>query len=110
MTATRVALRSGVTGHLAIALILLLVSARSAFAQNKPAPETTPAPAPPKLPPITIDLTAAASQSWAVDPGTYRVVLYNAIPGVKYSVRSGQAELAEVPVIVFPAGSVIAGA
>jgi hypothetical protein len=58
-------------------------------------------------PPIAIDLSAAKTQNWPIDPGTYRIVLYNAIPGVKYVVRSGAAEVAEVPTLVFPAGSAI---
>ena len=60
-------------------------------------------------PSLAIDLTAAARQTWPVDPGTYRIVLYNAIPGVKYTVQSGAAEAAEVPVLVLPAGSAVAG-
>jgi hypothetical protein len=58
---------------------------------------------------IAIDLSAAKTQNWPVDPGTYRVVLYNAIPGMKYIVRSGAAESAEVPTLVFPTGSAIPG-
>ena len=76
-------------------------------AQEKPAAQQ---PKPPTQPPaLAIDLTASTAQGWPVDPGTYRIVLYNAIPGMKYAVRSGAAEVAEIPVLVLPAGSAVAG-
>jgi len=81
----------------------------SVVAQNMPpsTPAAPSTPAPPK-PVVAIDLSAAKTQNWPIDPGTYRIVLYNAIPGVKYIVRSGAAESAEVPTLVFPAASAIA--
>jgi len=101
-----------------LASFLCLFWGSVAFGQEKPGQEKAaqdkPAPAsqsqrPSQAPPLAIDLTASTAQVWPVDPGTYRVVLYNTIPGMKYTVRSGAAEVAEVPVLVLPAGSVVAG-
>lgn len=86
----------------ALGFWLSLYADATVLAQNG----SPPTPAAPK-PPIAIDLSGARTHTWPVDPGTYRIVLYNAIPGMRYVVRSGAAEVAEVPTLVFPAGSAL---
>jgi hypothetical protein len=100
---------AGVVIFACLGFCLTPIANVSVVAQNMPpsTPAAPSTPAPPK-PVVAIDLSAAKTQNWPIDPGTYRIVLYNAIPGVKYIVRSGAAESAEVPTLVFPAASAIA--
>jgi hypothetical protein len=71
--------------------------------QGQPQPQT------PRFPALSIDLTGPTLQTWSIDQGTYRIVLINAIPGMRYSVRAGGTELAELPVFVMPTGTAPAG-
>src|SRR4051812_41770366 len=52
---------------------------------------------------LNIDLGSDTTQNWPIEPGTYKVILINAIPGQHYSVIVGSTASAQIDPLPGPA-------